>query len=363
MVLKRNILSALSFLFNLFLVHSLDYDSCFEPFDVSCIKFSNENIIVVTHNIRCNETTVENEYILLNKLKEAIVLPITIECSPLGFGTVGNHIVIPYDFNITSQNDIIKYSVLKNNSLIDITSLYKEHCLVDDKIEINFSLIIPESSSRSIVISYRNLQSGKNQVNMNYWYNIHLYKNPNGEPVNMSFAYNASRNPELYISSIDIKNSRDESVLKSMNVERSDKKTTKWSFRLPDYMSSENNEYLKVSLLYYGLDTEDSRLYIRHNGDTIYWNNEDLMTKLIKQQDLFFLSNDQLRLLRNAFYAIHGYDFKSQDLKEYFSGFSWYKPNPNFSESDFTEIERKNIELIRQMENQEEPLSSSECLK
>ena len=364
MVLKRNILSALFFLFNLFLVHSLDYDSCFEPFDVSCIKFSNESIIVVTHNITCNETTVENEYILLNKLKEAIVLPITIECSPLGFGgTVGNHIVIPYDFNITSQNDIIKYSVLKNNSLIDITSLYKEHCLVDDKIEINFSLIIPESSSRSIVISYRNLQSGTSPLNMNYWHNIHLYKNPNGEPVNMSFAYNASRNPELYISSIDIKNSRDESVLKSMNVERSDKKTTKWSFRLPDYISSENNEYLKVSLLYYGLDTEDSHLYISHNGDTIYWNNEDLMTKLIKQQDLFFLSNDQLRLLRNAFYAIHGYDFKSQDLKEYFSGFSWYKPNPNFSESDFTEIEWKNIELIRQMENQEEPLLSSECLK
>lgn len=356
MVLKRNILSALFFLFYILSVHSVDHYACIDPFDVSCIKFSNESIIVVTHNITCNETTVENEYILLNKLEEAIVLPITIECSPLGFGTVGNNIVIPYDFNITSENDIINYSVLKNSSLIDITSLYKENSLVDDKIEINFSLIIPESSSRSIVISYRNLQSGTSPLNMNYWYNIHLYKNPNGEPVNMSFAYNASRNPELYISSIDIKNSRDESVLKSLNVERSDKKTTKWSFRLPDYISSENNEYLKVSLLYYGLDTEDSHLYISHNGDTIYWNNEDLMTKLIKQQDLFFLSNDQLRLLRNAFYAIHGYDFKSQDLKEYFSGFSWYKPNPNFCESDFTEIERKNIELIRQMENQEETI-------
>ena len=70
MVLKRNILSALFFLFYILSVHSLDYedyDSWFEPFDVSCIKFSNENIIVVTHNIRCNETTVENEYILLNK--------------------------------------------------------------------------------------------------------------------------------------------------------------------------------------------------------------------------------------------------------------------------------------------------------
>ena len=88
----------------------------------------------------------------------------------------------------------------------------------------------------------------------------------------------------------------------------------------------------------------------------IYFNEKELSEELIKQQDLFFLSNDQLRLLRNAFYAIHGYDFKSQDLKEYFSGFSWYKPNPNFSESDFTEIERKNIELIRQMENQEETI-------
>ena len=68
MVLKRNILSALFFLFYILSVHSVDYGdygSCFEPFDVSCIKFSNENIIVVTHNIRCNETTVENEYILL----------------------------------------------------------------------------------------------------------------------------------------------------------------------------------------------------------------------------------------------------------------------------------------------------------
>ena len=95
------------------------------------------------------------------------------------------------------------------------------------------------------------------------------------------------------------------------------------------------------------------RITSYNNMENIYFNEKELSEELIKQQDLFFLSNDQLRLLRNAFYAIHGYDFKSQDLKEYFSGFSWYKPNPNFSESDFTEIERKNIELIRQMENQE----------
>ena len=53
MVLKRNILSALFFLFYILSVHSVDYGdygSCFEPFDVSCIKFSNENIIVALNS-------------------------------------------------------------------------------------------------------------------------------------------------------------------------------------------------------------------------------------------------------------------------------------------------------------------------
>ena len=112
--------------------------------------------------------------------------------------------------------------------------------------------------------------------------------------------------------------------------------------------------FLKIFDL--SLDATNIRITSYNNMENIYFNEKELSEELIKQQDLFFLSNDQLRLLRNAFYAIHGYDFKSQDLKEYFSGFNWYKPNPNFSESDFTEIERKNIELIRQMENQEETI-------
>lgn len=59
-----------------------------------------------------------------------------------------------------------------------------------------------------------------------------------------------------------------------------------------------------------------------------------------------------METLRNSIYATHGYDFKDQKWKAYFSkmyeekGYD-YMINSNFSESDFNEIERKNIELIR----------------
>lgn len=59
----------------------------------------------------------------------------------------------------------------------------------------------------------------------------------------------------------------------------------------------------------------------------------------------------QLRILRNTIYALHGYNFKSEDLKKFFTewGQYWnpeYKVNPNFSEDDLSEIEKYNINLI-----------------
>lgn len=81
----------------------------------------------------------------------------------------------------------------------------------------------------------------------------------------------------------------------------------------------------------------------------------DMSENLIEYKYLFFLSKECLEILRNSFYAAHGYDFKNQKWKDYFSEMyekrdSKYIINPNFSESDFNETERKNIELIREME-------------
>ncbi len=95
---------------------------------------------------------------------------------------------------------------------------------------------------------------------------------------------------------------------------------------------------------------------------------ESLNRILLPKEFLFFLSREDLSLLRNAFYASHGYGFKNKEIREYFEANCKeqgveYKVNPRFSEADFNETERKNIELIRQMENMKEPVILSDWLE
>ena len=74
----------------------------------------------------------------------------------------------------------------------------------------------------------------------------------------------------------------------------------------------------------------------------------------------------QLSILRNAFYALHGYNFKNNELKEFFfnnlDGYSELVKK-GFDEKSFNEIEKKNIELIRELENIKEPILLSDYLK
>jgi hypothetical protein len=59
-------------------------------------------------------------------------------------------------------------------------------------------------------------------------------------------------------------------------------------------------------------------------------------------------TKEELRLMRNTIYAQYGYDFNSPDLKEYFSQFGWYIPDPNLKMKDIrlTENEKEFIEKI-----------------
>ena len=66
---------------------------------------------------------------------------------------------------------------------------------------------------------------------------------------------------------------------------------------------------------------------------------------------LFWYTRPQLRIVRNALYALHGYNFKSADLKELFTewGKYWYPEytvNPAFTENELSDIEKYNIQLI-----------------
>jgi hypothetical protein len=74
----------------------------------------------------------------------------------------------------------------------------------------------------------------------------------------------------------------------------------------------------------------------------------DSDTRKLTTEDLKNLTPDQLRIARNEIYARRGRYFQSEDLKERFEKFSWYKPytwNPGLNP-----IERANVDLIQHLE-------------
>lgn len=66
--------------------------------------------------------------------------------------------------------------------------------------------------------------------------------------------------------------------------------------------------------------------------------------------DVAYKSPDELRIMRNYIFARHGYKFKSQDLQEYFAGFSWYTPLYSDVYGSLNKIEKANIKFIQQYE-------------
>ena len=69
------------------------------------------------------------------------------------------------------------------------------------------------------------------------------------------------------------------------------------------------------------------------------------------------MGEGSIRLLRNQFYAAHGRSFKDEELQEYFEKRRWYVPEEGDPESEFTDIEKRNIEFLKSIETE---LSESE---
>lgn len=76
---------------------------------------------------------------------------------------------------------------------------------------------------------------------------------------------------------------------------------------------------------------------------------EYLSTSRLTDRDLAEYNDEELRILRNAIYAMHNYRFDSQDLRDYFRGFYDYEPRTkNISLSD---IEMYNVNIIKSHED------------
>ncbi|MFN5736909.1 MAG: YARHG domain-containing protein, partial [Flavobacteriales bacterium] len=71
---------------------------------------------------------------------------------------------------------------------------------------------------------------------------------------------------------------------------------------------------------------------------------------LLKRSDLENLSKGDLRIIRNAIYARHGYSFKNRPLRIFFDAQEWYMPISTDVKEKLTDIEKKNIQLLLQFE-------------
>ena len=79
-------------------------------------------------------------------------------------------------------------------------------------------------------------------------------------------------------------------------------------------------------------------------------------TAKLTRADLSGLTKEQLRIARNEIFARHGMIFGAQDLANYFSGKSWYKPSVPFDDFydkvEMSSIEEINVKLILEVEEE-----------
>ena len=87
-------------------------------------------------------------------------------------------------------------------------------------------------------------------------------------------------------------------------------------------------------------------------GEFAFWdNNGNITPRELAPYELVFLTNSQLRIMRNVFYARHGFVFNSTDLQDMFNKLEGlYRPNPDFTEDMLTETDRANIATIQRLE-------------
>lgn len=96
---------------------------------------------------------------------------------------------------------------------------------------------------------------------------------------------------------------------------------------------------------YQGEDVDDTPQGLE-SDDVYAW----LAEREFTASDAQGLDADELRTLRNAIYARHGYIFKDEALTEYFSQYSWYEPISHDVTSQLNKTELKNVETIKRYE-------------
>ncbi len=96
-------------------------------------------------------------------------------------------------------------------------------------------------------------------------------------------------------------------------------------------------------LSYASLGFERAKLTV-YNGDLTQ------LTAAFSHLELACLSREELRLLRNTIFAVHGMIFKADDLRQHFGQFPWYKPVRTNVDDLLTDMDKLNVQSIQAFE-------------
>ena len=93
-----------------------------------------------------------------------------------------------------------------------------------------------------------------------------------------------------------------------------------------------------------------SLLSVSAQDTLVPWEKFDFAAQKVKAADLNNLALDDLKFLRGIVFGRHGRIFKDMEIKSYLENQSWYKPNPDFNNSLLNDVERGNLDVIRDAE-------------
>ena len=72
--------------------------------------------------------------------------------------------------------------------------------------------------------------------------------------------------------------------------------------------------------------------------------------RLLKPEDVENMMKEDLEFMRNEIFARHGFCFKKKHLRQQFENEDWYVPDTVDIKGRLTELEKKNIEMIKRYE-------------
>lgn len=233
---------------------------------------------------------------------------------------------------ITTINGIdTRFEIVKNKPII-----IKDHAYETKKIEYWYisDAIFRKNEKTIITVSYTSEYS---RGGMGYKEATYLYGTGNTwkngiENINIRI----STNPEMFLFRIESPLYKDQSFIHHWeNNESQLFRVNKCNPNVNDEITFLVNDF---SWLYYvGCEFQASSQY---GNDRLNFS-----------MDVSLLTNKQLRIVRNAFYAVHNYKFKSKDLEDYFSSsIDNYRPQYNNVDTNLTNIQKKAIQIITQEE-------------